>query len=314
MARYIAPCYLHGIRTFHYRDFSIELLMAAKGNSSVSVILPAKNEAATIGEIVSTIHAHLMGSVGLVDELIVIDSSSIDATAEIATANGATVISCETILPEIGEVLGKGDALWRSVHIAKGDIILWADADIEDFTTRFITGPLGPLLLDPSVLLAKGFYHRPIMQQDGTLTSHGGGRVTELTARPLLALLHPDLLGIIQPLSGEYAIRREIAESIPFTVGYGVEIGMLIDLIRKYDENAFAQVDLEKRIHRNQPLHSLSRMSFEVQRAILVRQENAFPREAFYRPTVHPAGTREMERIAAHVGERPPLTDYLQGQ
>ena len=300
----------NAIGTFHHADFPAGRLLETKGTHIISVILPARNEATTIGPIVEAIRSDLMGSDSLVDETIVIDSDSHDATARVAADAGATVLGCEDIMREFGPALGKGDVLWRSLAASKGDIIVWIDSDIIDFDTRFVTGVLGPLLCDPDVQLSKGFYERPIVDEDGTLAHTGGGRVTELTARPALALMYPELTGIIQPLSGEYAIRREAAEQLPFAVGYGVEVGLLIDIAARFGAGSIAQVDLEQRIHRNRPLDELGGTAFEVLHAVMSRAGAARQLSSSFR-RVNPAAA--VDELPAHVGDRPPHSSYRRG-
>jgi glucosyl-3-phosphoglycerate synthase len=248
-------------RTFHAADFSLADLaerQAAFG-WTVSVVLPARNEEATISGVVESV-LELVGAV--VHEVVVIAAGT-DATGERAAAAGARVHRQEDILPSHGEPYGKGDALWRSLAVTTGDIVVFVDADIRNPDPRFVWTLLGPLLMDPRILLVKGFYDRPIAAQD-RLHPSGGGRVTELTARPLLNLFWPELAGLIQPLSGEYAARRTLLESIPFFTGYGVEIGMLIDVLRLHGPEVIAQVDLAERIHQNQSMEALSRMAFRI--------------------------------------------------
>lgn len=248
---------------------ALDDLIARKiaGDSTVTVCLPALDEASTIGPICSAIRRDLQAK-GLVDELIVMDSGSVDETAAIATGAGAEVHSTASVMQEVGiEPLGKGDALWKSLAVATGDIIVWLDADIRDFETGFVPRLLAPLLRDPSLVMTKAFYERPLAGSDDPT----GGRVTEVGARPLLRLLYPRLSGVVQPLSGEYALRREAAWKVPFLTGYGVDAALLIDVVEEFGLDALAQVDLGKRVHRNRDLLSLGRTSFQVMRAMLLR-------------------------------------------
>lgn len=293
------------VNTFHHRDFPAARLMAAKEDRRISLVLPARDEEATVGGIVATVRRDLVDSVPLIDEVVVIDSGSTDSTARVAADAGATVVDAAELFPELGPALGKGDAMWRSLAAAKGDIVAWVDADIEDFDSRMATGVLGPVLTDTAVVLAKGFYRRPMVRPDGSVTPSGGGRVTELVARPLLSLLFPDLAGFVQPLAGEYAVRRDAAESVPFAVGYGVEVGLLVDMWRRYGIGALAQVDLEERVHRNRPLEQLGRTSFEVQHTLLRRAAPEWRLPASLRIAV--AADGHVDEIAAQVGDRPPL-------
>jgi hypothetical protein len=259
-------------RTFHHGQFGdAEALTEAKRQQvlTVSVCIPALNEEATIGPIVRTIRSELMERVPLVDELAVMDSSSSDQTAEEAEAAGALVFQDREVLPETEPLDGKGEALWKSLFALHGDVILWLDADIRNFHPRFVWGPLGPLLTDPSVGYVKSFYRRPM--GDGSAVTLEGGRVTELVARPLINMFWPHLAGLIQPLSGEYAGRRSLLEQVPFFTGYGVEMGLIIDIAERFGVDAIAQVDLEERIHRNRPIGELSRMAFAVLQTALRR-------------------------------------------
>jgi glucosyl-3-phosphoglycerate synthase len=261
-----------GKRTFHYSQFEPAKLRTAKERLglTVSVCLPTRDEAATVGSIVRTLRRSLLERSRLIDEIVVMDAGSTDDTAAIALAEGAQVFREQDVLPEEGPGSGKGEALWKSLHACKGDVICWIDADVSNFHARFVTGLLGPLLLDPEVLYVKAFYERPIRERNA-LRSTGGGRVTELVARPLLNLLWPQLAGVVQPLSGEYAGRRVALEQVPFSSGYGVELGLLVDLAARFGLDAIAQVDLERRVHRNQDVQALGRMSFGILQAVFLR-------------------------------------------
>lgn len=232
------------------RSFATELvvdrLMAAKAGRKTSVCLPARDEAATVGAIVTSIVEELVERRQLVDELVVVDDGSSDRTAAIAAAAGATVLLASEVLPEVGPGTGKGEALWKSLAATSGDVVAWCDADIVDFDVRFVTGLLGPLLLRPEIGFVKGSYQRE------------GGRITELVARPLIALLLPQLARFTQPLSGEYAGRRDVLERLSFTQGYGVDLGLLADAVDLLGQSGVEQVDLGERTHRNRPLDELS--------------------------------------------------------
>jgi|SoiMethySBSTD1v2_1073268.scaffolds.fasta_scaffold02896_20 glucosyl-3-phosphoglycerate synthase len=260
------------ITTRHYRDVPLRDLVAAKGDQVVSVCIPAHDEVATVGWVVHRLRRWLVDSLGLVDEIIVIDDHSSDDTALAAAEAGAHVVTAANVLPEIAGAGGKGEALWRSLHVSKGDIVLWCDADITDIASRFVIGLLGPLLTDPTISFVKGFYERP---RTGAV---GGGRTTELMARPLIATLFPHLSSIVQPLSGEYGGRRELLESLPFVRGYGVETGLIIDVAEKVGVRGMAQVDLGTRIHRNRDLDDLGPQALVVLQTALdragVRSEN----------------------------------------
>ncbi len=260
---------------FHHSEFGdIGRLTALKEKQglTVSLVLPTLNEAETIGPIVRRAIREMQERFPLLDEILVIDSASEDATREIAAAEGARVVQHPDVLPRYGSFRGKGEALWKSVYETSGDIIVWADTDVRNWHHRMVYGTLGPLLHEPRLQYVKGYYQRPIVE-GGVLKEGGGGRVTELVARPLINLFYPELSGMIQPLSGEYAGRRGLLESIPFFTGYAVEIGHLIDAAEKLGVDGLGQVDLERRVHRNQELEGLSRMSFVILQAVMKRLE-----------------------------------------
>lgn len=232
----------------------------------VSVCLPARDEAATIGPIVAAVRRDLIERDGLVDEIVVIDDGSTDTTARVAASAGARVFAESSILPELPSGTGKGNALWKSLYACRGDIICWLDADIRNFDTEFVTRLVRPLIDDPRVLFTKAYYRRPLNGEPS-----GGGRVTELVARPLLSHWFPGLRDIIQPLSGEYAGRREILDALPFVEGWGVELGLLLDLAQRYGADAIAQVDLGVREHRNRPVEELGPQALAIFLAALRR-------------------------------------------
>jgi glucosyl-3-phosphoglycerate synthase len=250
-------------RTSRAADWPVEKLLAAKGSSRVSVVLPALDEEATVGRIVRAIRRDLVERHALVDELVVVDSGSTDATVERAAEAGADVVHREDVLPHLPVRPGKGEVLWRSLAATTGDVVAFVDSDISDFTPSFVTGLVGPLLSDETVQFVKATYDRPL-QSGEMLLPTGGGRVTELVARPLLALHWPQLAGFVQPLGGEYAARRELLESLPFACGYGVEFGLLVDTCAAVGLDAMTQVDLSRRKHRNSDLHKLGRMAIEI--------------------------------------------------
>ncbi len=259
--------------TFHAREFhDVERLVRLKHRQglTISVGLPTLNEEATIGEVVSTLKRDLMDECPLLDEIVVVDSGSEDHTVEIARAHGVPVVQHPAILPEMGAFTGKGEALWKSLHHLCGDIVAWCDTDISNIHPQFIYGIVGPLLTDRRLAYVKGFYRRPL-NFGGEVQTAGGGRVTELMARPVLNLFYPELSGLLQPLSGEYAGRRELLERLPFFTGYGVEIGHLIDILDNFGLNSIGQSDLGVRIHRNQDLFDLSKMSFAIMQVALKR-------------------------------------------
>jgi nucleotide-binding universal stress UspA family protein len=264
-----------GEANFHHAEFAdLRRLVQLKEKQglTVSLVLPTLDEEETIGPIVRRAIREMMGRVPLLDEILVIDSLSTDRTREIAEAEGARVVQHPDVLSRYGSFTGKGEALWKSVHETSGDIIVWADTDVRNWHSRMVYGTLGPLLHEPRLQYVKGYYQRPIVQE-GVLKEGGGGRVTELVARPLINLFYPELSGMIQPLAGEYAGRRSLLESIPFFTGYAVEIGHLIDAAERVGIEGLGQVDLERRIHRNQELEGLSRMSFVILQAVMKRLE-----------------------------------------
>jgi len=250
-------------RSSHVDDWPVPRLLAAKGATRVSVVLPALNEAATVGRIVARIRRDLVDRAPLVDELVVVDSGSTDDTIEVARAAGAQVVRREDVLPDLPVRPGKGEVLWRSLATTTGDVVVFVDSDLRDFSSAFVTGPLGPLLTDSTVQFVKATYDRALQTGEIELSA-GGGRVTELVARPLIALHWPELSGFVQPLSGEYAARRWLLESLPFPCGYGVEFGLLVDAYRSVGLDAMAQVDLTRRKHRNSDLHKLGQMAVEI--------------------------------------------------
>jgi glucosyl-3-phosphoglycerate synthase len=250
-------------RTRHSDEWTAEDLSRAKGSTRVSVVIPARNEQATIGAIVATIRHELMERTALVDEIIVVDSRSSDDTARLARDAGARVVSQDEMTRGLPRMEGKGDALWAGFAASDGDLVAFVDGDLKDFSAHFVTGLLGPLLTDPSIGFVKGFYHRPLNHGSG-VEPDGGGRVTELAARPLINLFWPELAGIVQPLAGEYAGRRSVLEQIPFVSSYGVEIAMLIDLLDLVGLDQLAQVDLGVRHHRHQDTEALGRMSAQI--------------------------------------------------
>lgn len=269
---------------------------------TVSVCLPARNEEPTVGHIVASIRRHLVERTGLVDEVVVVDDASTDGTAEAARWEGAVVVSPDELLPDLPTGSGKGNALWSSLYACDGDLLCWVDADIRNFGAHFVTGLLGPLLVEPGVALVKGCYRRPIPGDP-----RGGGRVTELVARPLLSHLFPRLAHIVQPLGGEYAGRRDALERLPFVEGWGVEIGLLVDVAEGFGTGAIAQVDLGVREHRNRPLEELGPQAT----AILVTAL----RRAGLEPRAHLAVEELVQfdndllphRVSVDVRERPPM-------
>ncbi|SDJ75204.1 glucosyl-3-phosphoglycerate synthase [Nonomuraea jiangxiensis] len=292
-------------RTSSAADWPIRDLVDAKGRTTVSVVLPARDERDTVGEIVGVIRRELGG---LIDEIVVIDSRSTDDTALVAARAGAAVHAQDSILPHLRPLDGKGEALWKSLAVTSGDVLVFADADIRKFRASLIFGLLGPLLADPSVVYAKGCYDRPL---HGSPT--GGGRVTELVARPLINLHWPLLAGFVQPLAGEYAGRRSALERVPFLTGYGVELGLLIDLLDLAGLDAFAQVDLGTREHAPQSTEALGGMASQIMLAAWSRLERQGKIESRHAPSARLAQFRKSwdghHVLVRDIGiaERPPM-------
>ncbi len=261
---------MSGIRTLHWDDWTLDDLLGAKGDTRVSLVVPARNEAGTIGDVVGRVRERLVDTVSLVDEIVVIDSDSTDATYDVAVSAGADVHRSSEIRPDLGTHPGKGEAMWKSLFVTDGDLIVFMDADLTDWDTHFVPGLLGPLLTWPEVRLVKGYYERP--GEQGPLD---GGRVTELVARPLISLLFPELQDVVQPLAGEWAIRREHFSSLSVPTGYAVELAALIDTVAAHGGSAIAQVDLGTRSHGHQPLLDLGGMAVQILSAALSRAESA---------------------------------------
>ncbi len=285
-----------GIRSFHHAEFTLDRLLGAKGSTSVSVCLPARNEAATVGSIVATLRRDLLER-GVIDEIVVVDDHSTDDTAAVAARAGARVTDAAEVLSDFGGGHGKGEVLWKSLHVTEGDLVLWCDSDISEFGPHFVTGLLGPLLCEPGVDFAKGYYRRP--ERDG----EGGGRVTELVARPLLSLYFPELTGVHQPLSGEYGGRREVLEQLPFFQGYGVDVGLLIDLSRRIGVQGLVQVDLDVRLHRNRSLVELGPQAMSVMQTMLCRVDGVSA------PSVAQLLRPGLAPVTVDVSERPPIIE-----
>src|SRR6516164_4059285 len=237
-------------RTSHWRDWPLGQLLENKQRDGIgiSVVIPARNEERTVAGVVGSLHQALVSGAPLVDELVVIDSDSTDATARAAAAAGAVVHRARDIAPELTAYHGKGEALWKSLIVTTGDVLVFVDADLTQWGPYFVTGLLGPLLSDPGVQLAKGFYARVRTETDGSVSAEGG-RVTELVARPVLSLWWPQLTAVVQPLAGEWAARRSLMESLSIPVGYAVELATLMDTVARHGLDAVAQVDLGTRAH-----------------------------------------------------------------
>ncbi|HDL77413.1 MAG TPA: glucosyl-3-phosphoglycerate synthase, partial [Lentisphaerae bacterium] len=263
--------------TYHHTAFQdLAALVEAKERQglTISLCLPTLNEEKTIGKEVLIFRTELKERYPLLDEIAVIDSGSTDRTREVAASFGADVYLSADILPEMGHKRGKGENLWKAIYQLKGDIILYIDADIKNIRPHFAYGLVGPLIHRPDVKYVKAFYDRPLALGPEVRPS-GGGRVTEILVRPLFSLFYPELTAIIQPLSGEYAVRREVLEKIPFPIGYGVETAHLIDVYCRWGMEAFAQTDLDRRVHRNQSIYDLGRMAFGILQAFISRTRSA---------------------------------------
>jgi len=297
-------------RTTVASDWPRALVQSHKGDQRVSVIIPARDEETTVGDIVAAIRRDLMsGPQPLVDELLVVDSDSTDATAQRAREAGARVVATPEVLPGIPTVPGKGEAMWRGLAATQGDVVVFIDADLRSFTSDYVVALLGPILSDSSAHLVKACYDRPLIA-DGGRRVMGGGRVTELVARPLLNLHWPELAGVAQPLAGEYAMRRDLIESLPIPCGYGVEFALLVDTAQRAGLDAVAQVDLGERRHRHQDDQSLGIMAAEIWQVALDRLD---PGNAVSRPgdsiaefTYGPDGVTMTDHVV-EVLVRPPL-------
>jgi len=260
--------------TFHHSEFKdLDRLVNAKQrkNISISLCLPTLNEEKTIAKEIVIMRSELMTRYPLLDEIVVIDSGSTDKTRKIARAYGVTVVEANDILPHLEKYKGKGENLWKALFVTRGDIIIYIDADIKNIHHRFAYGLLGPLLLSDNIRFTKAFYDRPISVGKNKWRPTGGGRVTELVTRPLFSMFMPDLTQFLQPLSGEYAGYRSLFEKVPFYIGYGVETGMLIDIYEKWGIDVMAQVDLDRRVHKNQDTKALGRMAFVIIKTFLQR-------------------------------------------
>ena len=284
------------VRTFDASMFTMDQGLAAKAGRTVSVCIPCRNEAATVGGLVHMLRTTLVDATGLVDELIVLDDNSVDDTAAVAALNGATVVSVNTVNQVYGDGRGKGNALWATLAASTGDLIVWCDGDVTSVEPSWVLRLLMPLLITPDVALVKASYHRPT-------DLGGGGRTTELVARPLLSLFLPELSGLHQPLSGEFAGRRTAIEQIPFVQGWGVEIAMLADIAERFGASAIAQVDVGERHHRHQTLDRLGVQAAEVIATLLTRvgADKAFAND--HLALLRPNGASE----PLNLEERPPM-------
>ncbi len=302
--------------TFHHSKFSdISRLVELKKKKGVKISLafPTRNEEKTISQEITVIKGELMDKFPLLDEIAVLDSGSTDRTMDMAKAAGAQAYLADEILPSYSSFAGKGENLWKSLYVLTGDIIVWIDADIKNIHPKFAYGVIGPLLEDETIGYVKAFYERPLKVGMRTKPT-GGGRVTEILVRPLLANFYPELSLFMQPISGEYAGRRSILEEIPFRVGYGVDIGQLLDIYDKYGLSVFAQVDMDRRLHRNQSLPALGNMSFGILHTFItkLRQKGEIKLERDLYDRVYHLKLKEYRHILKEdelrFYERPPMT------
>ena len=313
-------------RSYDYRQFSDLKEMGRRKRElglTVSAVLPCRNVAETVGGIIGEIHAVNELS-PLVDQILVVDADSEDGSAEVAVSKGAEVYSENELLSHYGGAHGKGDAMWRSLSVVRGDLVMYMDADTKDFKPQLVYGILGPILIVPEVRFVKAAYRRPFMSYE-TVELDGGGRVTELTAKPLFNLFYPELAGFVQPLAGEFVAYKELFCSIPFLTGYAVETGIMIDVLKRVGLGAMAQVDLGTRQNRHQPLRDLSRMSYSVVRAVArrLRQEGRLnqardpnlPEQLFqFSDYLHAVATPEgltLQEYVEELVERPPIAEVL---
>lgn len=317
-------------RSYDYRQFSDIAALAKRKRElglTLSLVLPCRNVADTVGTIIDEIHAvnekALSGS-PIVDQILAVDADSEDGTSEVASRHGAEVYSENELLSSLGGAHGKGDAMWRSLSVTRGDLVMYVDADTKDFKEQFVYGILGPILFVPQVRFVKAAYRRPFRKGEST-EEDGGGRVTELSTKPLFNLFYPELAGFVQPLAGEFVADRELFSSIPFLTGYAVETGIMIDVLKRVGLGAMAQVDLGTRQNRHQHLRDLSRMSYAVLRAVArrLRQEGRLvqPRDPSlpdwlfqFSDYLHAVATPEGLKLQEHVEElveRPPIAKVL---
>lgn len=293
--------------TWQEPPWSVAELSELKGSRTIGVVLPALNEEATVGDVVASV-LPLAGS--LADDILVVDSGSADRTVAVARAAGARVVRHADILPWLGVRPGKGEVLWRALAATDCDLLVFLDSDLIDPSPGFVPALLGPVLADPAIQLVKGFYRRPL-RLESTEHGSGGGRVTELLARPLLAALRPELAGIIQPLGGEYVVTREFAETVPFAAGYGVEIGLLLDAHARYGLDGLAQVNLGVRKHRNRNLQQLGVMARQILGAALDRCGLGGEESAAFTQFVQVSGEWLPDEHEVPLASRPPIRDVI---
>lgn len=295
-------------------EWPVDALILAKGTTTVSVVLPARDEESTVGDIVTVIRRDLVERTPLVDEILVVDSNSTDATAERAREAGARVVAQNEVLPQLPQLTGKGEALWKGLAESSGDLVVFVDADLRSFGAHYISGLVGPLLVDADTHFVKATYERPYTGADGIVQRGGGGRVTELVARPLINMFWPELAGFGQPLGGEYAARRAVLEQVPFVTEYGVELGLLVDLHELIGLDAMAQVDLGHRTHTHQSMAALGRMAGQ----ILLTAWSRLERQGRVMASEPPAHTLlqfgldgDADLVDMAVAERPPLASLV---
>jgi glucosyl-3-phosphoglycerate synthase len=300
--------------TGRWEDYRVPDLLAAKERTGTraSLVVPARNEAATVGDVVTRVREALMETTDLLDEIVVIDSDSTDDTFAVAEDAGATVHRSAEVRPDLGTFPGKGEAMWKSLFVTTGDVLVFMDADLTDWDTHFVPGLLGPLLTRPEVQLVKGFYERPFVDGD-EVSAFEGGRVTELVARPLLNVLHPQLSGLVQPLAGEWAVRRSAFTALHVPTGYAVETTALVDVLLSAGLDAIAQVDLGRRAHRHQALRDLGGMATQIIAAVLARDGRGAREEIVLRQFHQADGRVESVDRAVPTGERPPARQFLAG-
>ncbi len=302
------------MRTRHWAEWTLDDLMQRKREvgSRVSLVVPAHNEAPTVGDVVTRLRETLLETTALLDEIVVIDSDSTDATYSVAEDAGARVYRSAEVRPDLGTFPGKGEAMWKSLFVTTGDVLVFIDADLVDWDTHFVPGLLGPLLDEPDTVLVKGFYERPFL--DGSEVSVEGGRVTELVARPLIALRFPHLAPLVQPLAGEWAIRREVFARMSVPTGYAVELAALIDVALDRGVESIAQVDLGRRAHTHQPLLDLGAMATQILAAADVRSDLGDGADAVRLQQFRVVDGRRVELVrAVGIRERPPAERFTDG-
>lgn len=293
-------------RTFDAGEYSVGKLLELRGERSIAVVIPSKQAATTVGSVVGACAG--LRTEGVVDELIVVDANSTDGSAEIAEAAGARVLQEADLMPQFGVVAGKGDALWRTLSVVESELVVFVDADTDQFSERFVCGLVGPLLADDRLQLVKGAFERPFISGELRIDG-GGGRVNELVARPLLNTYFPELAAVRQPLAGEFAARSAALVELPFRTGYGVEIALLIDVYERFGLEAIGQAELGERLNNHQALEDLAPMAFEVQRALISRVDGVEPGEQDGAFVGYFDGRPQLREVPS--AERPPLATLI---